>query len=462
MGKEIADLLVKPMYVYLIGILYLVYKISFVPFNIDLLVTLIYLLVFSTITFCSVFIFKKVFKFKYFAIVVTAFWIMFLFHVHILGLFETFIKPPHIVRYIVLWPSIILTGFVIAWISSKLHTHNLLLNKIANVFLLCAIFVIIINTTITIYTTINRLNNNYKKQEYLTKSVSNKKDIIWILMDEYSNSSYLQSRFNFKNPMDSLLKRKGFHVFNKIHSRFNATLYSVNSIFNLDDSIQPYNFDYGNYSLKNSALPRLLDDMNYKFINESFFNIGSHRQIEVSSFYSPTLLFKLIDGTILQRFLQLKMTKLYKEISNPEKSLQKNYNDAVLSALNTSLREKHSTQVYFWAHLLIPHYPLLIFKNQKPIVITPTDSLGMKKGYIDYLSYGNQLILNLWKDHPVLKDKIVIISGDHGVRYGFLGKDDHQLRPFCALYMPPGIDTTGIGNIQYISQLPAFVLKRQK
>jgi hypothetical protein len=392
-----------------------------------------------------------------------AFWIMFLFHIEIMRLFEMFIRYPHIVRYKFLWPSILLAGLFIAWLSYKFRKHNLLLNKVANVFFLSFISITIINICITIYGTINRLNNNYKKYEYLTTADLNKKDIIWILMDEYSNSSYLNSRFNFKNPMDSVLTNEGFHIFKTIHSRADATNYSVNSIFNFDDEVMPYSFDYGNYSLKNSALPRLLAKINYKFINESFFNIGGKHQIEVASFYNPTLLFKLIDGTILQIFMQHKMLKLYMKIWYPDKAIQKNYNSTVLKALNLNLKKKHTTPVYFWAHLLIPHDPFFALKNEKLIYVHPelTDTLGLKKAYTNYLSYGNQLILNLLKVHPELKNKIVIISGDHGIRFEFLGDNDHRTRPFCALYMPPGVDTTGINKIKYISELPAFILKSQ-
>ena len=77
--RKITDILNKPIYVYLVGILYLVYKISFIPFNIDA-VALIYLVIFSVITFCSIFVFTRLFKFKYITVVMTAFWVMFLFH----------------------------------------------------------------------------------------------------------------------------------------------------------------------------------------------------------------------------------------------------------------------------------------------------------------------------------------------------------------------------------------------
>jgi hypothetical protein len=228
MGEKITNILNRPIYVYLIGILYLVYKISFVPFNVDFIVATVFLLVFSCITFCLIFLFSKLFKLKYITVLMAAFWIMFLFHIEIMRLFEMFIRYPHIVRYKFLWPSILLAGLFIAWLSYKFRKHNLLLNKVANVFFLSFISITIINICITIYGTINRLNNNYKKYEYLTTADLNKKDIIWILMDEYSNSSYLNSRFNFKNPMDSVLTNEGFHIFKTIHSRADATNYSVN------------------------------------------------------------------------------------------------------------------------------------------------------------------------------------------------------------------------------------------
>src|SRR4051812_22383790 len=133
MGEKIKSILNRPIYVYLVGIIYLVYKISFAPFNIDVFVTIVYLLVFFSITFCSIFIFKKIFKLKYITVVMTAFWIMFLFHAQIMGLFETFIKRSHIVMYEFLWTSILLIGGGIAWLSYKFRKYNPSLNKVANV-----------------------------------------------------------------------------------------------------------------------------------------------------------------------------------------------------------------------------------------------------------------------------------------------------------------------------------------
>jgi hypothetical protein len=396
----------------------------------------------------------------------TAFWIMFLFHIQLMGLFEMFIKPPHIVQYKFLWPFILSIGIIMAWLSYRLKSHNTLLNRIANVFFLCSISVIIINTGFTIFSTINRLSNDYKKQEYLKKVESNKRDIVWILMDAYSNSSFLKSIVNFKNPIDSILTHQGFHVLNNIRSRSDATLYSVNSVFNFDDPIKPYNFNYGLYSAKYSALPRILNEINYKFISLSFFDIGqTHRLLDIGG-YSTTLLYKLIDGTICQLLMRHYFEERYRKMVDPFPldKLGHLYNEIIIDTLNKSVSKKYSKPAYIWAHLLIPHYPFYRLENKKLMYVhlSQGDTSANKKAYIDYLSYGNQVVLDLLKSHPEMKNKIVIISGDHGARFSFLkNDDDHRFRPFCAVYMPPGVDTTGINKINYISELPAFILKSQ-
>src|SRR5688500_7292343 len=46
-------------------------------------------------------------------------------------------------------------------------------------------------------------------------------------MDEYSASHMLQSNWNFRNPFDSVLRKKGFFVADSARSPYNFTQYSV-------------------------------------------------------------------------------------------------------------------------------------------------------------------------------------------------------------------------------------------
>jgi hypothetical protein len=266
--------------------------------------------------------------------------------------------------------------------------------------------------------------------------------------------------------MDSILTHQGFHVFKNIRSRSDATLYSINSIFNFDDSIEPYNFNYGLYSVKHSTLPKILDNVNYKFISLSLFDIDKSQRLLDIGIYSTTLLHKLIDGTICQIIMQNYFEEEYIKTIDPFPlgKLGHLYNKTVIDTLSQSVQKKYSKPVYIWAHLLIPHYPFYKLEKKKlvDVILGETDTSAVIKAYINYLSYGNQVILSLWKSYPNLKNKIVIISGDHGARFSFLKNDDnHRFRPFCAVYMPPGVDTTGINKINYISELPAFILKSQ-
>ena len=56
-------------------------------------------------------------------------------------------------------------------------------------------------------------------------------------------------------------------------------------------------------------------------------------------------------------------------------------------------------------------------------------------------------------------DKIIVISGDHGPRFPFLQKKEKQKQPFAAIHFPGMYDSTGLQKLEYISQIPGFLLK---
>ena len=86
------------------------------------------------------------------------------------------------------------------------------------------------------------------------------------------------------------------------------------------------------------------------------------------------------------------------------------------------------------------------------------DTVFMQQQYLSYLKYGNSRVLELLDKHPDYKDKIVIISGDHGPRYPFLIDKKWQLNPFLAIYTPKGGNLKEKPPIQYLSRLPLALL----
>jgi len=276
-------------------------------------------------------------------------------------------------------------------------------------------------------------------------------DIVWILLDEYASSASLQKQFAFHNPLDSMLQQKGFYVLNNMRSRFNKTLFSLNAIFNEDDSLQPASFYSGVRLLRNSSWEPLLETAGYQFVNLGFFDIGNYEKMANRSGYPETYLEQLLSGTLF--------SMVYNNLKYTSEKCDR-YNQDVLQKLTETL-VAHSTRPKFvWAHLCLPHEPFCRNSQGEFIndsIYDESDAGHIKKNYLGYLQYGNSVIFRLLKDHPDLSKKIVIISGDHGPRYSFLKDKSYQKWPFAAVSMPGKFDTAALRKLQYISQLPAFI-----
>jgi len=413
--------------------------------------------IFLGLTWLFQWILLHVFHFRYSALFLSGCWVIVFFNsnlatvLHLLGarwLSDEF-------RY--LWVIEIFITSAILYLSYRWSKQNELFNKLANTFLCFAMVVNGIGTAAVHYKTVTRISARYEANETNVGPAPHA-DIVWILMDEYAASSELAERFGFKNPLDTFLVDQGFVILRNVRSRSDRTLYSINSIFNLDETIEPYSFIYGHYSLKNNAWSRILAERGYRFINMSFFDIGDQPHAYSLNYYNETLLMRLIEGTPIKPLLQAHFKKLYYYVFQQEDKPETGYNGYILAELDKRLRDDDNRRpTFFWAHLLIPHGPHYRFDGRNLRRIPENDSDDVKKGYVEYLSYGNSVLENLWKSHPQLKSKIVIISGDHGARFDFI-KGPDRTRPFCAVYMPGSGDSSALNGIQYISQLSAFLL----
>ena len=321
------------------------------------------------------------------------------------------------------------------------------LNRVAGIFFLTISCIFLISAI---------QNRDWRKDEAnlhkpsiaLQKDTSRQKDILWLLMDEYAASGSLQSQFGFQNPLDSFLLNKGFTILHNTKSRFNNTLFSVNSILNYDYSLHPSSYYSGLRLLKQATWVAALERSGYEFIDLSFFDIGSHTKLADQSGYPYTFSQQLFSGTIFTILLGMKKYTI---------ATCDAYNQFVYKKLETTLAVKSEKPRFIWAHLGIPHEPFCRNRYGKLLKDTTksvNDSCHIKNAYIEYVQYANLLLTDLIKKHPDILKKIVIISGDHGPRYPFLQNKEYQYWPFAAILMPPGFDTAQLHSLKYISQIP--------
>lgn len=279
-----------------------------------------------------------------------------------------------------------------------------------------------------------------------------KKDIVWLLLDEYGSSEALAKQFGFTNPLDSQLARQGYTVLPQIRTRFTNTLFSLNAIFNEDDSVPPSSYYAGISSLRNGLWQHELEQAGYQFINLGIFDIGTHPKLEDRSGYPDTYLEQVTSGTIFNVIAN----KLKYNIPESDR-----YDNKVMRMLSDTLHAKSAQPKFIWAHVSIPHAPFCRNSHGELQVrsdFDENDSAAIGGAYIGYLSYGNGVLNRFIQGHPELAQKIVVISGDHGPRYPFLKDKSYQNWPFAAVHFPGPYDSTALHRLRYISQIPAFII----
>ncbi|WP_026768842.1 sulfatase-like hydrolase/transferase [Asinibacterium sp. OR53] len=324
------------------------------------------------------------------------------------------------------------------------------LNSLLNTFLLIICLVFAVNGSVTV--------EQGKKDIVKTESAAidipaseTKRDIVWILMDEYGSSEVLQKVFAFRNPFDTILQQHDFCLLPSIQTRFPNTLLSLNALFNEDDSIRPTNFYAGIDALKKASWIQRIERDGYRFVNLSSFDIGGENKLEDRSGYPGTYLDQLISGTLFGMMIEkAKFTAAKCDA----------YNHRLYEKLKATLLEQSPYPRFIWAHLAIPHEPFSRDRAGSLVSLstyTGRDSVPIKKYYTGYLEYGNHLLQQLLDTQQTWKDKIVIITGDHGPRYSFIKEPGASSHPYAAVYIPEKYDTAALQQLRYISNLPSFL-----
>ena len=452
MDKKINHILQKPLYPYFYGLAFIAFKSSQYFPSFSLLSAVNSLFLFCISCYIINWLISKFSRSAYTGISILLIWGSLLHVVGvalILGYHYSYIPIGYYVTFYLVVSGIII---VVQFISSKTPAQYApSLNKLMNFFLLICSIVFVVNGFV--YGGWKKETNRKPLQTaYKQVDTVKRKDILWILVDEYASSASLQQQFAFHNPLDSVLKEQGFCVLPAIKSRFNNTLFSLNAIFGEDDSTKPSGFYSGVRLLRKNSWVPLLETAGYQIVNLGFFDIGKHTKLANRSGYPETYIDQLLSGTLFSIvYNSLKYT--------PEKCDR--YNQEVLHRLDDTLFTHAGRPKFIWAHIGLPHEPFCRnshgdFSNDR--TYDESDADDIKKSYTEYLQYGNSVIIGLLKNHPDLSQKIVIISGDHGPRFSFLKDKSYQKWPFAAVHLPGKFDTAALRNLQYISQLPDFIM----
>ncbi len=447
MGEKLNRWLEKPVFIYGFGLFFLVFKTAqFFPYF-EWKLFLSFLCLYTAITFTVLLIAQKLGSGKYMAGWLLIIWIALLFTSNITRVFIQDFKIFFNITYLLVTVIIVCIFFYL--IKKRLNKIFIQrANKLLNIFLF---FLMLINLIAGI------LNANKEKIHAANKSgrcipiIQHKNDIIWILLDEYGAPESLNDQFQFHDKLVDSLRNKSFYVFDSLAYRTDATIYTLNSLFNLDDSIPITNYQYAAYYLKKSKWVEELEKQGYSFIDLDFLNIGGKEKFININIFPDNYTEKIFNNT----FFAILLNNL-KGID--DKMRIDDYNGKVIQALTKTVQQKVSYPRFIWSHLMIPHLPFYRNENgslnPKPLYDPVLYSKAeLSKQYLDYVSYANSVVLKILNEIPDRQQKTIIITGDHGARMLVSKNDKQRFETFAAIYYPR-MDTTELINIRYLQQIP--------
>jgi hypothetical protein len=295
-----------------------------------------------------------------------------------------------------------------------------------------------------------------------------KPDIYFIICDEYAGKRELKEVFGFDNgAFEESLAGKGFHVVDSSRSAYNATVYSMASIFNMhpiaglakNDVVNQRDMLLCRHIINDNILTRFLMDQGYHIHNLSLFDFGGKPKAIKNYFFpskqalftAPTLLNRLKKDLGFHLFTPQKVLDIkYHDLSNDQK---------IESLLAGAIAEKGPKFIY--AHFTMPHFPYYFDKDGKPFT---TDSLQgfeeVKRRYIGYLQYTNQKML-LWIDeirNRSAEPPLIILASDHGFRQFDKPADArYYFMNLCAVLLPHGNYRYFYKGMSAINIFPAVI-----
>lgn len=254
-------------------------------------------------------------------------------------------------------------------------------------------------------------------------------DIYMIIADEYAGKQELQDIFSFNDSsFESALQQHGFNVLQDPSSNYNATVYSMASLLNMD-YISGLNkqsvVNHGDMLLCKSLIRKnnftgFLRTMGYNIYDYSFFDLENEKKV-VRNYFFPTnralltyqtlayqLVFHLGPRFVSQKqILDIKINDLYN-------------NRKIDSLCRLAAIQKNENPKFVYAHFNLPHHPFFFdSKGRETPTSKLTDAYSMNKdAYIEYLQYANQKFLSLIEfiQRNSKTPPVIILVSDHGYR----------------------------------------------
>jgi hypothetical protein len=251
--------------------------------------------------------------------------------------------------------------------------------------------------------------------------------IFWIVMDEYSGNTALKNRWGFNNPLDSVLRTKGFFVADSAKSPYNYTHYSLVSSLDMtylrqlkEHSVVGFkDIVRGNISLRETNTLKLLKEAGYIVHNYTIYNVNEYPTKAQEVFINAD--FRLLDNQTLPG--RIKQDLGWKFIKyNRAEELRKEYNYRLtlvqegLNAAKNALNDERPS--FFMFHYMFTHEPFL-YKADGSLDTTSGYDVAPEK-YVASISYANDVLTSLIDSLKSMyrdRELVIILQGDHGYKY---------------------------------------------
>jgi hypothetical protein len=265
--------------------------------------------------------------------------------------------------------------------------------------------------------------------------------IFWIVLDEYTGGSVLRERWNFTNPLDTILRNRQFFVADTARSPYNYTHYSLVSTLDMQylDGLKEHSLIgfrdivRGNISLQRTNTVSYLKKLGYNVINQTIYHVDEHPTEAREYFVNAD--FRLIDNQTLPGRIRQDVGWQFRRNNKAEGLIDESkYRlqllDDGLKAANTAFQK--GTPSMFMYHWMFTHEPFIYNADGS---IDTTVGFGMyPEKYVPSINYANKQLtwfIDSLKASAGNREIVIILQGDHG--YKFEERDPLFDREGCSI-----------------------------
>jgi hypothetical protein len=277
----------------------------------------------------------------------------------------------------------------------------------------------------------------FKKEEQLVNSLSNsfiacdtctRPDVHLVIADEYAGDSSLKEIFSFDNSeFEEQLRARGFYLAENPISNYNATVYSMASLLNMDyiGNLESRTVNHRDMLrcrglINHNQVVAFFKTKGYQFYNHSYFELDGKEKLVYNPFY-PTKRALFTAQTFTSRFRR-NLGFHFASRDKLERIVKHHlYNNRTIeSATQDLLRNNSSGPKFVYTHLAMPHHPYYFDSTGKEAAYETLteDYKNDRNAYIGYLKYANKRLLNMVDSilHHSVNPPVIILVSDHGFR----------------------------------------------